>query len=257
MAKPSLNTDLSARFRLVAERLWWATLDLIFPPRCASCQQVGERLCGRCQTQIAYIAGKVCQYCGYPLKTNTPTSEKCLQCRRIPFQGQGLRSLALHTGPLRDTIHVLKYKRNSALAQSLAYLMAQHWPSDLPANAILTPVPLSSERQRERGFNQAELLARQLGHYQRLPVMTNILHRQKFTRTQVGLTARQRRQNVAGAFIPKAPLILNTPYILIDDVCTTGATLGACAEALLQSGVQQVWAYTLARAPLAEADYPN
>jgi ComF family protein len=110
---------------------------------------------------------------------------------------------------------------------------------------------------RERGFNQAELLARQLGYYRGLPVMTNIVKRQKFTRPQVGLNAQQRRNNVAGAFSADPQLIQSGNFILIDDVCTTGATLGACAEALLQSGAHQVWAYTLARAPFAEADHPN
>ena len=168
-----------------------------------------------------------------------------------------MRSLALHTGPLRTAIHALKYKHNPALAQSLAQLMAHHWPTDLPANAVLMPVPLSTERLHERGFNQAELLARQLGYYRHLKVKTSILERHKFTRPQVGLNAHQRRDNVAGAFSANLQQIQSTTFILIDDVCTTGATLGACAEALLQRGAQQVWAYTLARAPRADTDYPN
>lgn len=246
-----MKADFGARVRLLAERVGWCSLDLLFPPRCASCDREGERLCVRCRNEIEYLTGRLCQRCGYPRAASTPD---CEPCRRMPFVGQGLRSLAFHSGTLRKAIHALKYRRNPPLSESCAELMSQGWPESLPADAVLMPVPLSSERMRERGFNQAELLARQLAHKRRLPVESDSLQRHRATRTQVGLNAPQRRDNVAGAFSAEPRRVKALSILLIDDVCTTGATLGACAAALLQSGAKQVWAYTLARARREDAD---
>lgn len=215
---------------------------------------MGERLCLDCQAKIEYLTGSLCERCGYPLSTNTPTADSCDRCRRIPFLGQGLRSLAWHTGPLRAAIHALKYKNNPALAESLAKLMSQGWPMVLPAQPVFVPVPLAAERQHQRGFNQSEVLARHLAQARHGALLAEALQRVRATPSQVGLTAQQRRQNMAGAFAVGTRDVNGLNIVLLDDVCTTGATLGACAEALLQSGAKSVWAYTLARAPLADAE---
>lgn len=143
------------------------------------------------------------------------------------------------------------------MAEALAGLMAYHWPAELPTEAVLVPVPLSPEREHERGFNQAGVLARHLSHYRRQLYEPGVLRRTRATRSQVGLNAQQRRQNMLGAFTSQSPLVHDRAFILIDDVCTTGATLGACAQALLQNGARSVWAYTLARAPFDDADLLN
>lgn len=165
-----------------------------------------------------------------------------------------MRSVAFHSGPLREALHTLKYKRNVPLSEILARIMSDHWPSAFPADVVLMPVPLSLERMKERGFNQAELLARQLAGQRRLPLATLALHRARHTPSQVGLNRAQRLQNVNGAFTADPALVCNHNVILIDDVCTTGATLGACAHALTEAGAAQVWAYTLARARRADAE---
>ncbi len=124
----------------------------------------------------------------------------------------------------------------------------------LPAEAVLAPVPLSAERLRERGYNQAEMLARHLAFRRRQPVRADLLERARATRPQVGLNGAQRWQNVAGAFVADPARVKDQSILVIEDVCTTGASLSACAEALLQNGAKQVWAYTLARARRGEAD---
>ena len=116
MAVPSLTLG-GASLRVIAESALWAGLDLLFPPACQNCRQMGERFCLRCRAQIEYLVGPLCQQCGYPQLA--PTTE-CEQCRRIPFSGQGIRSLAFHSGPLRQAIHGLKYRRNPPLSQTLA-----------------------------------------------------------------------------------------------------------------------------------------
>lgn len=252
MTVPSTGMGHAARLYAIVERALWASLDVLFPPRCQSCRREGERLCARCRADVEYIVEPFCPRCGYP--KSAPTTDECDQCRRVLFAGDGIRSLAFHAGPLRQAVHGLKYRHNPPLAEALAGLMAERWPAALPAHAALVPVPLSDDRLRERGFNQAELLARHLGYARRQPMLNKAVRRARSTKPQVGLAAQERRANIAGAFAADPAEVGNADLILIDDVCTTGATLGACAEALLQSGARRVWAYTLGRARLGTAD---
>jgi competence protein ComFC len=211
-------------------------------------------LCARCRAGIEYLPQTICERCGYPRDTNTPTTGECDQCGRIPFLGQGLRSMAFHSGSLRNALHTLKYRRNVPLSEVLAELMHEHWSVDLPADAVLMPVPLSLERRQKRGFNQAELLTRQLAWQRKMPLLTNALKRARHTPSQVGLSRVQRLENVSEAFVADPALVKGLTVIVVDDVCTTGATLGACARALMEAGAAQVWAYTLARARRDDAD---
>jgi ComF family protein len=231
--------------RFNANRFWWGLLDLVFPPRCESCKRVGERLCANCCEKIEYIEEPICARCGYP--KNTPTADECDQCRRISFSNIRIRSLAFHEGVTRTAIHSLKYRHTPVLGETLAELMSRQWRDDLPRDALMIPVPLGLDRRRTRGFNQAEMLARGLGTRWRHPVIVDGLSRIRETRSQVGLTARDRQINVSQAFCASVQ-VKGRPVIIVDDVCTTGATLSACADALLKSGATEVWAYTLARA---------
>jgi ComF family protein len=118
-------------------------------------------------------------------------------------------------------------------------------------DAIL-PVPLHPKRQAERGYNQSALLARRLGRVVALPVREDVLRRVRSTPPQVGLDRAKRRENVAGAFAcpPDHPALVGKTLLLVDDVCTVGATLAACAEALRAAGAREVWALTVARPAL-------
>lgn len=252
MAVPSLKIGYADQFKAIAEKVVWASLDLVLPPRCQNCGHPGERLCAKCRAEIEYISEPVCRQCGYPL--SAPTAVQCEQCRRVRFLGSGLRSLAFHAGPLRRAVHGLKYRHNPPLSEALAGLMSQRWPPAFPAEAALTPVPLAPGRMRERGFNQAELLARHLAAHRRLPVRVDALRRVRSTQSQVGMTASARQANMEGAFAADPAKARGHIFILIDDVCTTGATLNACVEALLEGGARQVWAYTLTRARHDSAD---
>jgi ComF family protein len=118
--------------------------------------------------------------------------------------------------------------------------------SEVPLG-ILVPVPLSAQRQHERGYNQARLLALAVAASGGLRMDALVVRRNRHTASQVGLSVRQRQANVKGAFSALNRANGHT-YILIDDVCTTGATLGACATALLEAGAKAVWGVTLARA---------
>lgn len=228
-----------------AKRAWWSLLDLVFPPRCVHCQRVGERFCSACRSQIAYLPETICLHCGYPKPA--PITDECDQCRRVLFANVRIRSLAFHEGVLRAAIHSLKYRHQPELGETLATEMAHRWRDHFPRELVIVPVPLGTTRRQVRGFNQAEMLAQGLGARWRQPLLVAGLQRARETRSQVGLSAQERLANVTEAFVASS-LVQGQAVLLVDDVCTTGATLSACASALLTAGANEVWAYTLARA---------
>jgi ComF family protein len=174
----------------------------------------------------------------------------CTHCQKAPFQMDGLRTCAFHSGPLRTAIHQFKYEGLRSLAAPLGQLMSRAWSDLDPVDGLdaIVPVPLHRSRQRERGYNQAALLARELGPSLHCPVVEDELVRVKATAPQIDLSAEQRRANVQGAFKCTKGSLAGKRVLLVDDVCTTGATLEAAAAALYQANVASVWSFTLARA---------
>ncbi len=185
-----------------------------------------------------------CPRCGDAL----PDDGHCRRCRSSPLRIDGIRSVYFFDGPAREAIHRLKYDGLTALAAPLAEAMADAWrESPWPADAVV-PVPLHGRRQGERGFNQSALLAREFARQTGLPFDEAVVTRQRPTRPQVELDATARKENVRGAFATTGRTLEGKAVLLIDDVCTTGATLEACAAALYEAGARQVYALTLARA---------
>ena len=229
-------------------------LDLLFPPHCAVCQSLGAWLCADCLGEIEAIEPPVCQRCGLPMGDSRFRHDRaavCAPCQASPIQIDGLRAYAFHGGPLRKAIHQFKYEDLRGVAPLLGNLMADGWdrlaPGDLSLDAIV-PVPLHRSRQRERGYNQAALLARELGHSLRLPVVEDAVVRSRATAPQVDLNAQARRANVQDAFRCEENDLAGKRVLLVDDVCTSGATLESTCLALRDAGVSSVWACTLARA---------
>jgi len=145
---------------------------------------------------------------------------------------------------MRDLLHELKFRQKKQIATSLGKLWAMHIPP-LSDNTVLVPLPLHPKKQRERGFNQAEVLTRQLSHHLNLP-MKNILTRTIDTPPQSGLHPRQRAENVAGAFaVDKRYFNAGESYVIVDDIYTTGASLSECAKTLKDAGASSVNCLTL------------
>lgn len=229
------------RFVRQTRALRQALLDLFFPPRCVACRRIGGWFCAACQHTIEKILPPVCNRCGRPL-----LHRACPYCEKLPLQIDGTRATAFFEGALRHAIHILKYNHRPELAQPLgemlsAYLSAYPLPVD-----VLIPVPLHAERERARGYNQSVLLAQVLGERNRLPVWHAALTRTRHTRPQVELDAADRRENVREAFAAE-PRVAGKHVLLIDDVCTTGATMDACGSALLKCGAKSVWGLAIAR----------
>ena len=216
-------------------------LELLFPPRCVACQRVGEWFCPACRARIERIPPPWCRRCGRPLP-----SGDCSYCRHADLDIDGLRAMAFFEGALREAIHAFKYKRRPELASCFGvllndYLAAQPLPAD-----VIVPVPLHPERERTRGYNQSLLIARELAVYQNLPMWYNVIKRTRATSPQVELDAAARRENVHDAF-EATEEVAGRRVLLIDDVCTTGATMDACSRALKQRGAKSVWGLALAR----------
>ena len=156
-------------------------------------------------------------------------------------------SLFRFEGLVRHAILQFKYYQFTALASSLASLMAEYVRARSLSVEVLLPVPLHPRRLRSRGYNQSSLLAKELGRLVDLPVEENCLRRVNNTPPQAKADAETRRNNVAGAFSCCGGQVRGRRFLLVDDVCTTGATLNACAIALKETGANWVSGLTLAR----------
>lgn len=225
-------------------------LTLLYPPRCLVCRTLGESgLCAACAAQMMPVADPFCVVCG---QTLLPDADGCLDCRRRRTAFTRARSLGAYHGVLRHAIHQFKYQDRPQLAVPLGRLLAEYARAHaselngLHFDALL-PVPMHSVRQRVRGYNQSERLARVLGEELSLPLLTRVLVRVRPTRPQVGLSGEARRTNLHGAFtVKQLDLVANKTLLLIDDVVTSGSSLHECAAALNAAGANAVYALTLA-----------
>jgi ComF family protein len=240
-----------------------AALDLVFPALCPLCQTTlgadrRDPLCGFCWGAITRLGRPRCHVCGAaPLLAPTfdDASEpalpvpSCPACAADPPPYDYARSAALFEGALREALHAFKFSGKRALARPLGDLAAEHCAATL-AEAIeaVVPVPLARERERERGFNQAELLAQRVARRLGVPVRPRWLWRVRPTRPQSDLAASERRANVRGAFRASSQ-VSGRHVLVVDDVLTTGATLGECARALREGGARRVGVLTVARVP--------
>lgn len=153
-----------------------------------------------------------------------------------------------HTGPLRNALHKMKYKRDLGLGEVLSrHITGIIEQNDLVID-LLVPVPLGKQRLKERGYNQAALLARPAAWRLSVPFKPNLIKRVKETRTQVGLTLPERKENVTNAFQADSTLASGKCILLVDDVMTTGATLIAAGKALKDAGADRVYGLALAHA---------
>jgi ComF family protein len=221
-----------------------ALLDLLFPPRCVACGQAGAWLCSACLARVPTLRPPLCAHCGL----SQARIGLCSKCQDTSSYLETIRSVAPHLWPLRPAVHALKYEGLRAVAAPLAELLAQCWLAEGSPADVIVPVPLHPRRVRQRGYNQSALLAQALGLRLGVPVRCQVLARQRDTRSQVGLSAWERRDNVWGAFVCGDNGLSGMRILLVDDVFTTGATLEACAHALRAAGAARVHALTLTRA---------
>ena len=223
----------------------WKLLDVLFPPRCAGCGSWGNRFCPVCFQESQIIKEPICQICGDLLYWQDEGI--CARCRSQEVAFTAIRSWAVFAEPLQTAIHKLKYRQDRGLGEILAepliaLLDKYHWKVDL-----IVPVPLDRIKRKERGYNQAALLAKPISWETGIPYSEGVLAREKITSQQVGLSLSEREMNMAGAFKADRTLAAGKAFLVIDDVVTTGSTINACAKALISAGASKVFGLTVAR----------
>lgn len=235
-----------------------SVLEIIYPRYCIQCERLvagAGHCCAQCLLDIEPVRAPWCSRCGYPLP-GLPDGERllCARCHESPYPLAGARSSILLRGTGARLVWNLKYRRGVYLQEDLRLLMQATPQLDaFLEGAVLVPVPLHWWRQCRRGYNQAELIARNLvasAGAARGVEVARLLKRERNTGTQTLLSREQRALNVAGAFALREAVAMRVDtarrIVLVDDVATTGATLGACAAALRTGGYRNITAYTLA-----------
>jgi competence protein ComFC len=232
-----------------------ATLGLIYPRVCQLC---GERaatpdsgfVCDDCRLRVRFIVPPCCERCGLPYPGDLTTPFECSNCRGLDLHFTSARSAVVAEGLVLDVIHRFKYQHQLWFEPFLAGLLIRQAAPVLREEGwnLLVPVPLHPVKEREREFNQATRLARQLGRATGIPVNHRVVRRVLPTRTQTLLSREQRAENVRRAFaaVPGAKLD-GARVVLVDDVFTTGATTSACARVLRRAGAAEVCVWTVAR----------
>lgn len=229
-------------------------LDLLFPPRCVSCGARGTLLCAACLGTMRPPAPPLCPRCGRSL-AGLPSCPTCA-AGRGPVALDSVRVATVYGGTIRKAIHALKYSRQRRLAAPLGDLLAGVLDElGQPVDALV-PVPLHTTRRRDRGYNQAELLARSGARRLGIVCLPGALVRTRATPPQVGLSLAERQLNVAGAFSLAAPSsatgLAGKRLAIVDDVTTTGSTLEAAAQALRAASPASILGLALARPELSD-----
>jgi ComF family protein len=229
-------------------------LDLLFPPLCHVCKgfipDAGDLfICAGCLDKISFVTTPLCTTCGTPFATQNGLDHICGACITLqPFHL--CRSATLLDGPIQELIHGFKYGGRVHLSRPLGLVIARSLARFCAEAApeVIVPVPLHRKRLRQRGFNQSQLIGKELEKQWRVPLEIANLRRIRWTDPQTTLDATARVSNVKDAFeVKHGKRLEGKRVLLVDDVLTTGSTMRACAEALRDAGVEAVYAVTVAR----------
>lgn len=270
-------TSQIMRWRAVA-RVLRSPLDALgcalLPASCSLCgtplpQLSYVPICNSCWAEFPAPSGSACSRCGDVLDAlgASRASSLCRACRLAPPPFVRAVAYGLYEGRMRDAIHALKYNGLHPAARGLGGMLAEaiaQLAGEAPVEMLVVPVPLYRSKYAQRGFNQARSLAREALHVLRrthpqwrLTLAPTTLMRLRATESQAGLTPRQRRMNVRGAFsVSDSGAVKLKHVLLIDDILTTGATARAAAGTLVRAGAASVWIATLARARRTTAASP-
>ena len=218
----------------------------MYPKTCCFCGKIStEEICERCKEKVSYIEEPRCKKCGKPIRYEE--QEYCLDCQRQSFHYEQGRSLWVHKGVVPWSIYQFKYHNRRVYGQFYARELyrlygrkIQEWGIDL-----IVPVPLHRRRKRRRGYNQAEILAKNLGELTGIPVEKGLVIRKQYTKPQKTLNNRERARNLKDVFDVRKTAVSEKNILLIDDIYTTGSTIDGISKVLLEKGHNKVWFLTI------------
>jgi ComF family protein len=228
-------------------------VSLLYPANCAGCAvpvKPGEQLCAQCRDDAPRLRAPFCERCSQPFPGAITDAFTCQNCHDRVLHFDAAISCYRSRGVVRELMHSFKYGKQLHLRHTLGAWLCDTLDDPRLAGRrfdCIVPVPLHPARERERGFNQAELLARALGRKSGLPVRP-LLRRIRYTTTQTQFDRHERMENLSGAFrLRRGVDVQELRVLLVDDVLTTGSTLSECAEVLKRAGALSVHAATAAR----------
>ena len=226
--------------------LWEYGLGILYPQTCCFCGKVSKSaICSECFKQIEYVKEPRCKKCGKPIRTEE--AEFCADCEKEPKHYESGRSVWLHQGVVAQSIYQFKYGNRRVYAKTYANEMYRLYGEKIKEWGIevIIPVPLHRKRRRKRGYNQAEVLARELSRLCNIPVDTRSVCRFKNTTPQKLLSHNERKQNMRKAFRVKKDWEIPKNLLLIDDIYTTGNTIDELAQILKKKGALNVFFLTI------------
>lgn len=218
--------------------------DILFPRRCPFCDAVitaKEGICAACRMKITYTDEPVCKRCGQPVADER--QEYCYDCNRKTHVYHAGKAVFTYQGVVKQSLYRFKYANKREYAICYGQEAVRLWGSWILARQIeaVIPIPLHRKRQRMRGYNQAELFAREVGRNLHLPVRTDIVYRSVNTTPQKNLDDQQRKKNLKKAFTISQNIVQLKKVLLVDDIYTTGSTVDAVAQCLKEAGVEEVY----------------
>lgn len=228
-----------------AKKIAKLTIDLLYPRRCPFCMEIitdgKDPVCLECRKILPYVKEPRCKHCSKPISLSE--QEYCYDCSRYPFAYKRGIAVWQHKDQVPQSVYRFKYqnKREYAVGYTKELLrlhrgLIESWDAD-----AIIPIPIHSKKYRQRGYNQAELLAKEIGRELDIPVMTDVVMRIKNTLPQKWLNSTERKNNLKMAFKIKNNGVELDKVILIDDIYTTGATVDAVSKLLLQRRVSEVY----------------
>lgn len=221
-------------------------LKMLYPDTCVFCGEICESgICESCRQKVKEIQEPLCKKCGKPIQSEE--AEFCYDCQNTEFHYEQGRSLWLHEKPAANAIYAFKYKNRRVYGEVFAKEMAKkfqalvrEWEIDL-----IIPVPIHKKRRRKRGYNQAEILAKELGRIWGIPVDCSLVVRNKETAPQKELGQGNRKRNLRKAFSLTRSISEDRTILIVDDIYTTGSTINSMAQLLKKEGNEKIYFLTI------------
>ena len=227
-----------------------AVLALVYPPRCPVCDEIVAfedrgKAHPECRKKLFYITGAVCMKCGQPV--DNARVEFCFDCGKKHHHYRQGKGVFLYKGDIKQTMYRFKYSNKREYAAFFAGIVTERyteWMQRIGAEVIV-PVPMYRRKQKLRGYNQAEVFARELSRRTGIPYRMDLVSRMRDTKPQKNLNDTERKNNLKNAFHVSQDIVKYRYILLVDDIYTTGSTVDAIAQAILQTGVIDIYSLSI------------